>query len=347
MNWGTVRLGDVCFEDKIIIDGNLSSKPYLGLEMIESGTGMINWSNKTSEGISSCYSFDSRHILYGKLRPYLNKVALPEVEGRCSTEIIPLLPKSNICREYIAFLLRCKETIDYVMPENTGSRMPRADMNHLLNMEIILPHFSEQQRIAVEIKRQLAIVEKAKQAAVEQLTAARSLNAAYLREVFDDNEWERVRLGSVGNVCMCKRVFKDQTQSTGDIPFYKIGTFGGKADAFISRDIYNTYVSQFPFPQKGDVLISAAGTLGRAVMYDGEPAYFQDSNIVWIDNDESKALNSYLFYVYATNPWIGIDGAIIARLYNDNIREAIIPGKQVIYVALPDRKRREKSNCVI
>jgi type I restriction enzyme S subunit len=198
-------------------------------------------------------------------------------------------------------------------------------MKHLLDMEIPLPSINEQRRIAAEIERQLAAVDKAKQAAMEQLAAARELKAAYLREVFEENEWERVRLGDIGDVCMCKRIFKDQTTPKGDIPFYKIGTFGRTADAFISRDIYDNYKSQFPFPKKGDVLISAAGTLGRAVIYDGEPAYFQDSNIVWIDNNESKALNSYLYHVYATNPWTGIDGAIIARLYNENIREAMIP----------------------
>jgi restriction endonuclease S subunit len=105
----------------------------------------------------------------------LNKVALPMIEGRCSTEIIPLLPKSDVCRNYIAFLLRRKETIDYVMPENTGSRMPRADMKHLLDMEISLPSIDKQRRIATEIERQLAVVEKAKQAAQEQLAAAREL----------------------------------------------------------------------------------------------------------------------------------------------------------------------------
>ena len=115
---------------------------------------------------------------------FLNKVALPTKEGRCSTEIIPLLPKNNSCREYIAYLLRRKETIDYVMPENTGSRMPRADMKHLLDMEIPLPPLNDQRRIAAEIERQLAAVEKAKQAAMEQLNTINSIPAAILRQAF-------------------------------------------------------------------------------------------------------------------------------------------------------------------
>ena len=124
---------------------------------------------------------------------------------------------------------------------------------------------------------------------------------------------------------MCKRILKNQTSATGDIPFYKIGTFGKTADAFISRELFEEYKTNFPFPKKGNILISAAGTIGRTVIYDGEPAYYQDSNIVWIDNDESIALNKWLFYCYQMSPWHVSTGGTIARLYNDNIANAEIP----------------------
>jgi type I restriction enzyme, S subunit len=120
-----------------------------------------------------------------------------------------------------------------------------------------------------------------------------------------------------------KRVFKDETALTGDIPFYKIGTFGGHADAYISRELYEDYKSHYSFPKMGDVLISAAGTIGRAIPYDGQPAYYQDSNIVWIDNDESIVTNRFLFYWYQVVDWT-IDSGTIQRLYNDNLRRAKI-----------------------
>ena len=78
----------------------------------------------------------------------------------------------------------------------------------------------------------------------------------------------------------------------------QLGTFGKEPDAYISREKFDEYRQKYSFPKKGDVLISAAGTIGRAVIYDGEPAYYQDSNIVWLDNDENKVLNKYLFYYY-------------------------------------------------
>ena len=134
-----------------------------------------------------------------------------------------------------------------------------------------------------------------------------------------------MKLKEIGKVCMCKRILKEQTASFGDVPFFKIGTFGGVADAYISQELFDSYKSKFSYPQKGDILISAAGTIGRTVAFDGKPAYFQDSNIVWLKHDESIVLNSYLRYCYTQNPWAISTGGTIARLYNDNILNATIP----------------------
>ena len=133
-----------------------------------------------------------------------------------------------------------------------------------------------------------------------------------------------IELGSIGKVSMCKRIMKAETAPNGDVPFYKIGTFGKTPDAYISREKFEEYRKAYSFPKKGDVLISAAGTIGRTVIYDGEDAYYQDSNIVWVDNDESIVLNRYLFYCYQLQPWAVSEGGTIARLYNDNISKAKI-----------------------
>ncbi|MEE9094422.1 restriction endonuclease subunit S [Helicobacter pylori] len=135
--------------------------------------------------------------------------------------------------------------------------------------------------------------------------------------------WQRVRLGDIGKPCMCKRVMKHQTTRYGEIPFYKIGTFGNTADAFISKKLFLEYKTKYSFPKKGDILISASGTIGRAVIYDGKPAYFQDSNIVWIDNDETLVKNDFLFYAYSNVKW-NTEHTTILRLYNDNFRNTLI-----------------------
>ncbi|MCQ2947114.1 restriction endonuclease subunit S [Helicobacter pylori] len=138
------------------------------------------------------------------------------------------------------------------------------------------------------------------------------------------SNWQRVRLGDIGKPCMCKRVMKHQTTQYGEIPFYKIGTFGNTADAFISKKLFLEYKTKYSFPKKGDILISASGTIGRAVIYDGKPAYFQDSNIVWIDNDETLVKNDFLFYAYSHVKW-NTEYTTILRLYNDNFRNTLIP----------------------
>ena len=135
------------------------------------------------------------------------------------------------------------------------------------------------------------------------------------------DDWIPSKLGNIGEVKMCKRIFNNQTSPKGDIPFFKIGTFGKKADSYISKELYQEFRTKYPFPKKGDILLSAAGTLGRIVVYDGKPAYFQDSNIVWLNHNESKILNEFLYYIYG-NITYESEGGTIQRLYNSIILNA-------------------------
>ena len=92
--------------------------------------------------------------------------------------------------------------------------------------------------------------------------------------------------------------------------------------------MYDNYRHRFSFPKKGDILISAAGTIGRTIVYDGIPAYFQDSNIVWIDNNEELISNGYLYHVFQIVKY-NTEGGTIQRLYNNIIKstEFICPTK--------------------
>ena len=145
--------------------------------------------------------------------------------------------------------------------------------------------------------------------------------------------WEQRKLGEIGSVSMCRRIFKEQTSETGDIPFYKIGTFGADPDAFISRELFEEYKSKYPYPQKGDILISASGSIGRAVEFAGNNEYFQDSNIVWLNHDE-RLSNPFLKCFYSVVKWAGIEGSTIKRLYNDNILNTVI-----CMPSVPEQKR--------
>ena len=150
---------------------------------------------------------------------------------------------------------------------------------------------------------------------------------------FYTSSWEQRKLGEIGSVSMCRRIFKEQTSETGDIPFYKIGTFGADPDAFISRELFEEYKSKYPYPQKGDILISASGSIGRAVEFAGNNEYFQDSNIVWLNHDE-RLSNPFLKCFYSVVKWAGIEGSTIKRLYNDNILNTVI-----CMPSVPEQKR--------
>ncbi|MBW7844184.1 MAG: restriction endonuclease subunit S [Bacteroidia bacterium] len=170
---------------------------------------------------------------------------------------------------------------------------------------------------------------------LKDYTIKKSVSFGQSKQIRDSDKWEIKKLEEIGKVSMCKRVFKEDTTPEGDIPFYKIGTFGKSPDAFITKAKYDEFRSKFSFPKKGDILISASGTIGRRVRYDGEPAYFQDSNIVWIDNDEKQVLNDYLYRFYEICNWKSTKGATISRLYNDNLKQIEIPFPK----SLPEQQR--------
>ena len=136
-------------------------------------------------------------------------------------------------------------------------------------------------------------------------------------------EWKNKTLGDLGRVEMCRRIFKEQTQPSGEIPFFKIGTFGQEPDAFISSELFEEYRQKYPYPKQGDILISAAGTIGRTVEFTGENAYFQDSNIVWLRFDESQITSTFLNITYQNIKW-DLEGSTIKRLYNSDLLSAEI-----------------------
>ncbi|WP_339244765.1 restriction endonuclease subunit S [Paenibacillus sp. FSL F4-0243] len=139
----------------------------------------------------------------------------------------------------------------------------------------------------------------------------------------NSHAWEQRELGELGSVAMNKRIFKEQTAESGEVPFYKIGTFGGNPDAFISRELFEAYKAKYSYPKVGDILISASGSIGRTVEYTGKDEYFQDSNIVWLKHDE-RLDSSFLKQFYSIVKWQGLEGSTIKRLYNKNILDTRI-----------------------
>ena len=149
----------------------------------------------------------------------------------------------------------------------------------------------------------------------------KNLNVPNLRFPEFDGEWEKVTLGKTCNVLMCKRILASQTNAESGVPFYKIGTIGGVPDAYISKELFDMYKAKYNYPKKGEVMITCAGTVGKTMIFDGNDAYYQDSNIVWIDNPTNNIDNSFLYHYLSQIDWSKLNTTTIVRIYNDDLRQ--------------------------
>ncbi|WP_415610765.1 restriction endonuclease subunit S, partial [Liquorilactobacillus hordei] len=172
-------------------------------------------------------------------------------------------------------------------------------------------------------QRKLDLLKQLKLGFLQQMFTQKGETVPKMRFTTFGGDWEQRKLGSLGSVAMNKRIFKDQTSEHGEIPFFKIGTFGSQPDAFISRELFEEYKSKYSYPEIGDVLISASGSIGRTVVYQGNNEYFQDSNIVWLKHDD-RLDNKFLQQFYSIVKWQGLEGSTIKRLYNKNILDTKI-----------------------
>lgn len=154
-------------------------------------------------------------------------------------------------------------------------------------------------------------------------------NVPNLRFPEFQGELEKCKLGDLCNVLMCKRILASQTNTEEGVPFYKIGTIGNAPDAYISKELFDDYKTKYNYPHKGEVMITCAGTVGKCVIYDGKDAYYQDSNIVWIDNPSQCISNSFLYHLLAIVDWRKLNSTTIIRIYNDDLRNLKLSYPQI------------------
>ncbi|GAA6872302.1 restriction endonuclease subunit S [Helicobacter pylori] len=318
LNWQRVRLGDICE----IVKGQQINKISLNntdkYPVINGGIDFLGYTNKFN------VSKNTIAISEGGTCGYVRFMTSNFWSGGHNYSLKKISNKvNNLCLYHIL-----KSYEKDIMKLGVGSGLKNIQLKALKDFEILLPPLNEQSAIAnilSTLDRYLCALDALilKKEGVKKALSFELLSQRKRLKGFNQ-AWQRVRLGDIGKPCMCKRVMKHQTTRYGEIPFYKIGTFGNTADAFISKKLFLEYKTKYSFPKKGDILISASGTIGRAVIYDGKPAYFQDSNIVWIDNDETLVKNDFLFYAYSNVKW-NTEHTTILRLYNDNFRNTLIP----------------------
>ena len=230
-----------------------------------------------------------------------------------------LLPNESVISKFLYYSLAAQQ--QHISGLVRRGSVPRLARDIVGNLVLQLPDIVEQNKI-VRALTAIDISISTIQSLIAKYDAIKKATVNLLLK--PKSGWRQISLGDIGDVLMCKRILKNQTTETGDVPFYKIGTFGRTPDAFISRVLFDDFKARFSYPQKGDVLLSAAGTIGRTIVFNGEDAYFQDSNIVWIDNDERIVTNRFLHVLYGQLDWQTENGGTVSRLYNANIRNTRI-----------------------
>ena len=155
--WKTKKLKLIAPANEFTGDIEANGKMYwlLQLDMIESNTGkVLNKNLVTLDEIgASMIKFSSDNVLYSKLRPYLNKVVLPDEPGFATSEIIPLLPNEELNNIFFAFLLRDNGIVRFLNAHVSGSKMPRVQADIFWNLDIILPTITLQNQFADFVKQ--------------------------------------------------------------------------------------------------------------------------------------------------------------------------------------------------
>jgi type I restriction enzyme S subunit len=301
VNW--IKIGDVSPNDKYITKTNE--------KITKDGAKKSRYLHPGDFILSNSMSFGRPYILKTDGCIHDGWIAMSDYEKSLVSGYLYEVLNSNFVQDY------------WKQKANNGGAMSNLNSDIVKATIIPVPSLSEQERIVGILDTFTSSIDNLKQ----QIAQRRKQYEYYRDQLLDLEGKEGVEmktLGNIGEICMCKRIMKEQTSDNDDIPFFKIGTFGGIADAFISRELFEDYKSKYSYPKKGEILISAAGTIGRSVVFDGKDAYFQDSNIVWLANNEKVVTNRYLYYFYQIADW-KTDGGTIKRLYNYNLKNTKIP----------------------
>ena len=201
MSWPLVRLSDVAQIDREgvaptdIVGGTI----YVGLEHIELGGRLLNVQPVANGDLASTkFRFTRNYVLYGKLRPYLAKIALPDFEGICSTDILPVLPGQTLDRNYLTYFLRQPSMVEYAAAQADGANLPRLSSKSLAQFELPLPPLEDQRRIAAILDAADAL--RVKRGAT--IAKLKFLEQSIFIEMFGDpaknlKKWPIVRLGDL------------------------------------------------------------------------------------------------------------------------------------------------------
>lgn len=303
------RLGDVCRFDKM--QGDHSGLPYVGLEHIESDTARFLGSLEAQTVKSATFRFTPQHVLYGRLRPYLNKVLAPDFEGHCSTEIFPIKPGAELYREYLLYWLLSRDTATRINGTCTGARMPRADMKVVLDFDIPVPMIGEQKRIVGILDEAFEGIAIAKANAEQNLLNARALFERYLNSALSHQE-EGWREKPLRELCDIKHGFAFKGEffaKHGEYVLLTPGNFyesGGYRDRGEKQKYYCGEIPQDYVLDEGDLLVAmteqAAGLLGSPAIIPDSGRFLHNQRLGLVTKKPGVPWeNDFFFFVFNTD----------------------------------------------
>lgn len=316
-------------------DGLPDSFVYIDLESVEQGKLVAQRViNRKGAPSRAQRLLRKRDVIYQTVRPYQRNNLFFDVEDErdyvASTGYAQL--RAHASPAFLFQLLHTNGFVNRVLAKCTGSNYPAINSSDLAAIEVAVPTPAEQKKIADCLSsldgliaaegRMLEALKTHKKGLMQQLFPQPGQTQPRLRfpEFRGKGEWEEKALGDVSEVLMCKRIFASETNPKGGVPFYKIGTLGGVPDAFISKKLFEEYKTKYNFPRIGEVLITCSGTIGKCLRYDGSDAYFQDSNIVWIDNPTLEVSNEFLLSILLNVNWGSLNSTTITRIYGPDLR---------------------------
>jgi type I restriction enzyme S subunit len=267
VGWQIKKLRDICEIEKN--QGIYNNLPYVGMENIESNTAKYIGSYQPQTVKSSTFRFSPHHILYGRLRPYLNKVLAPNFEGHCSTEIFPIKPSECLNKKFFLYWLLMDSTVNNINKTCTGARMPRANMTAVFEFDFLVPPLPEQKRIVAILDEAFEGIDRAISNTEKNLSNARELFESYLNSIFSQKGegWVEKTLGDVCDFLNGFAFKSTDTVNSSDVQLIRMGNLYQnildleRKPVFYPnefRELYAKYIIS-----EGDLIMSLTGTVDK------------------------------------------------------------------------------------
>lgn len=320
----------------------------LSLEDIESGTGRLLQRQlcRVDELGSSKCAFDERHVLYSKLRPYLNKVVLPDSFGVGTSELIPLRPNETLDRDFLAFYLRSPAFLDFANANTRGANLPRIAMTELWAHRIpVPPTLTEQRRIVARIKECMERVEEIEGLRAKSLAEAKAVLPSVLNEVFT-SQATSAKVKTIGETATETRYGTSQkchTEPTG-MPILRIPNVAQGAVNFndLKFCVLDEQDGARVSLQRGDLLFvrtnGSRDLVGRCAIFDGgreDRRFGFASYLIRVRVDQAQVLPRYLaYFLNSTNGRAEIDSrrrtsAGQFNINSENLRSISFPAPAI------------------